>query len=133
MSGGQRVLRLLEGVCAVVAVLYATLLVLFTNYDAVLITYRNGDLTSTITVFTGASVGWLGLRLMRSPRRPSVGLFIGSACAVGLVAVLWWTNRPTVEEQHVTPTPGTGPLWESQPPDSTPGTAPPPAPPTAGP
>ncbi|MFF1570603.1 hypothetical protein ACFVY1_45945 [Streptomyces sp. NPDC058293] len=133
MSGGRRVLRLLEGLCAVIAMLYATLLVLFTNYDALLITYRNGDLTSTIAVFAGACVGWLGLRLVRSPRRPLVGLLAGGACAVGLVAVMWWTTRPTVEEQHVTPTPGTGRSWESQPPDSTQGTAPPPAPPTAGP
>ncbi|MBC9729975.1 hypothetical protein [Streptomyces sp. TRM68367] len=133
MSGGRRALRLLEGACAVIAVLYATLLALFTNYDALLITYKNGDLTPTIAVFTGACVGWLSLRLVRSLRRPPVGLFVGGLCAVALVAVLWWTTRPTVEEKHVTPTPGTGRFWESQPPDSTPDTAPPPAPPTAGP
>ncbi|MEU0219538.1 hypothetical protein ABZ281_32550 [Streptomyces sp. NPDC006265] len=133
MSGGRRVLRLLEGACAVVAVLYATLLVLFTNYDALMITYKNGDLNSTIAVFAGACIGWLGLRLVRSPRRLPVGLFAGGACAVALVAVLWWTTRPTVEEQHVTPTPSTGRFWESQHSENTPGTVPPPAPPTAGP
>jgi len=133
MSGGRRVLRLLEGACAVLAVLYATLLVLFTNYDALLIIYRNGDLTSTIAVFAGAYIGWLGLRLVRSPRHLPVGLLVGGACAVGLAAVLWWTTRPTVEEQHVTPTPSTGRSWESQHPENTPGTVPPPAPPTAGP
>ena len=133
MGGGRRVLRLLEGACAVVAVLYVTLLVLFTNYDALLITYRNGDLTSTITVFAVACVGWLGLRLARSPRRPSAGLLLGGACAVGLLARLWWTIHPTVEEQHVTPLPRTGRFVDSQPPENTPGSAPPPAPPTTGP
>jgi peptidoglycan/LPS O-acetylase OafA/YrhL len=126
-------LRLLERVCAVIAVLYATLLALFTTYDALLITYRNGDLTPTIAVFTGACVGWLGLRLVRSPRRPPIGLFVGGVCAVGLVVVLWWTTHPPVEEkQHVTPSPSTGGL-KSQPPDGAPGTAPLPAPPTARP
>ncbi|MFF1400786.1 hypothetical protein ACFVZD_44555 [Streptomyces sp. NPDC058287] len=125
MSGGQRVLRLLEWACAVVAALYATLLVLFTDYDALLISYRNGDLASTITVFAVACAGWLGLRLVRSPRRPPVGLLVGGACVVGLVAVLWWTTRPAVEERHDTPTPGTGRPGEAQPPDNTPGTAPP--------
>ncbi|OUD03891.1 hypothetical protein [Streptomyces swartbergensis] len=59
MSRVRRVLRLLEGLCAVIAVLYATLLVLFTNYDALLVTYENGNLASTIMVFAGACVaGW---------------------------------------------------------------------------
>ncbi|MGW5116058.1 hypothetical protein ACWEQ8_11530 [Streptomyces noursei] len=109
MSAGRRVLHLLEGACAAVAVLYATFLVLFSNYDALLVTYRNGKLSSTIVILAVACVGWLGLRLVRSPPRPSV------------------------EERHVTPTPGTGRFWESRPSDSTPGTAPPPAPPTSGP
>lgn len=133
MSGGRRVLRLLEGACAVVAVLYATLLVLFTNYDALLITYRNGDLTSAITVFTVACVGWFGLRLARSPRRSSAGLLLGGTCAVGLMAMLWWTTNPTVEQQHVTPSPSTGGFVDSQPPENAPGSTPPPAPPTTGP
>ncbi|MEV2194666.1 hypothetical protein AB0I02_27305 [Streptomyces phaeochromogenes] len=133
MSGGRRVLRLMEGACAVVAVVYAALLVLFTNYDALLITYKNGDLTPTIAVFAGACIGWLGLRLVRSPQRLPVGLFVGGACAVGLVTVLCWTTRLTVNEQHVTPTPSTGRFWESQHPENTPGTVPPPAPSTAGP
>ncbi|MBC9723808.1 hypothetical protein [Streptomyces sp. TRM68367] len=128
MRGVRRVLRLLEGLCAVIAVLYATLLVLFTNYDALLVTYENG-----IAVFAGACVGWVGLRLVRSPRRPPVRLAIAGACAIGLVAVMWWTTRPTADQQHVTPTPGTGRSWHSQPPNGTPGTVPPPAPPTAGP
>ncbi|WP_432168191.1 hypothetical protein [Streptomyces sp. bgisy031] len=111
MSRGQRVLRLMEGACAVVTVLFATLLVLSTNYDALLITYRNGDLTSTIVVFAVACVGWLGLRQLRSPRRPAVGLLVGGVCVVGLVAVLWWAFRPAAEERHDTPTPGpTAPL-----------------------
>ncbi|MDQ0745889.1 hypothetical protein QF034_000120 [Streptomyces africanus] len=126
-------MRLLERACAVIAVLYATLLTLFTDYDALLVTYKNGDLTPTIAVFTGACVGWLGLRLVRLPRRPPVGLFVGGVCAVGLVAVVWWTIHPTVEEQqHVRPSPSTGGL-KSQPTDSAPDTAPLPAPPTAGP
>ncbi|MFF2852943.1 hypothetical protein ACFVT5_42655 [Streptomyces sp. NPDC058001] len=129
----SRVLRLLEGACAVVAVLYATLLVLFADYDALRITYRNGDLDSTITIFAVACFGWLGMRLARSPRRLSAGLLVGGACAVGVMAVLWWTARPTVEEHHVTPTPSTGRYLDSQPPENTPGSAPPPAPPTAGP
>jgi len=133
MSGVRRVLRLLEGLCAVIAVLYATLLVLFTNYDALLVTYENGDLTSTIVVFAGACVGWVGLRLLRSPRRFPVGLVIAGVCAVGLVAVMWWATRPPADVQHVTPTPGTGGSWHSQPPNGTPGTVPPPTPPTAGP
>lgn len=126
-------LRLLEGLCAVIALLYATLFVLFTNYDALPVAYENGDLTSTIAVLATACVGWLGLRMMRSPRRPPIGLLIGGACAVGLAAVMWWTARPTAEVQHITPTPGTGRSWHSQPPNGSPGTAPPPAPPTAGP
>ena len=106
MNRGRRVLRLMEGVCAVVTVLFATLLVLSTNYDALLITYRNGDLTSTIAVFAVACVGWLGLRWLRSPRRPAIGLLVGGACVVGLLAVMWWAFRPAVEERHDTPTPG---------------------------
>ncbi|MFE2738782.1 hypothetical protein [Streptomyces sp. NPDC059349] len=119
MNRGRRVLRLLEAVCAAVTVLFAALLVLSTNYDALLITYRNGDLTSTIAVFAVACAGWLGLRLARSPRRPAVGLLVAGACGVGLLAVLWWAFRPAAEERHdTTPTPGP--------------TAPP-APPTSGP
>ncbi|WP_330237285.1 hypothetical protein [Streptomyces sp. NBC_00566] len=133
MSERSRVLRLLERVCAVVAVLYAMLLALFTNYDALLITYRNGDLTSTVAVFAAACAGWLGLRLVRSQRRLPIGLFVGGACAVALVTALWWVTRPTVEEQHVTPTPSTGRFRDSQPSGNAPGPAPPPAPPTAGP
>lgn len=133
MSEGPRVLRLLERVCAVVAVLYAMLLVLFTNYDALLITYRNGDLTSTIAVFATTCTGWLSLRLMRSQRRLPMGLFVAGACAIGLVTVLWWVTHPTVKEQHVTPPPSTGRSQEPQPPRNTPGPAYPPAPPTARP
>lgn len=61
MSGARRVLRLLEGLCAAIAVLYATLLVLSTNYDALLVTFKNGNLTSTIVVFAVACVGQLAL------------------------------------------------------------------------
>lgn len=133
MNEGPRVLRLLERVCAVVAVLYAMLLVLFTNYDALLITYRNGDLTSTIAVFATACTGWLSLRLMRSQRRVPIRLFVAGACAIGLVTVLWWMTHSTVKEQHVTPTPSTGRSQEPQPPRNIPGPAYPPAPPTARP
>ncbi|MFD5163250.1 hypothetical protein ACFWMJ_35230 [Streptomyces hawaiiensis] len=133
MTGNQRALRLLEGLCAVIALLYAALFVLCTNYDALPVAYENGDLTSTIAVFTGACVGWLGLRLVRSPRRAPTGLLVGGACAVALVAVLWWTARPTAEVQHIRPTPGTGSSWHPQPPDGGSGTAPSPAMPTAGP
>ncbi|MEU0384660.1 hypothetical protein [Streptomyces chartreusis] len=101
-------LRLLEGLCAVIALLHMTLFLLFTDYDALPVAYDNGDLTSTVAVFAGACAGWLGLRMVRSPRRPSVGLLIGGACAVGLVAVMWWTTRTTAEVQHITPTPGSG-------------------------
>lgn len=59
MSRVPRVLRLVEGLCAVIAVLYATLLVLFTNYDALLITYENGDLTPRFwSSQVRASAGW---------------------------------------------------------------------------
>lgn len=61
MSGARRVLRLLEGLCAAIAVLYATLLVLSTNYDALLVTFKNGNLTSTIVAFAVACVGQLAL------------------------------------------------------------------------
>ncbi|MEI5527136.1 hypothetical protein WB401_34830 [Streptomyces brasiliscabiei] len=131
MSGNRRALRLLEGVCAIIAVLYVALLVLSTNHDALLITYRNGDLTPMIAVFTGVCAGWWGLRLVRSPRRRPL-LLVGGASAVGLVAVLWWTAHPAVDEKHVTPVPSTGGL-ASQPSDSTPGAAPLPASPTTGP
>ncbi|MEU6660862.1 hypothetical protein [Streptomyces sp. NPDC046821] len=126
-------LRLLEWLCAVVAVLYAVLLVLFTNYGALLITYKNGDLTPTIAGFAVACAGWLGLRLVRSPRGFPVGVFIVAACLVGLASVTWWTSRSDAEEQRVTPSPSTGRVWDSQPPDYVPGTAPPPPPPSAGP
>ncbi|WP_159062685.1 hypothetical protein [Streptomyces caniscabiei] len=131
MRGSLRALRLLEAVCAVIAVLYATLLVVATNHDALLITYKNGDLTPTIAVFAAACAGWWGLRLVRSPRRLPA-LLVGGACAVGLVAVLWSTNHPTVNEKHVTPVPSTGGST-SQPSADAPGTAPLPASPTAGP
>ncbi|MFI1677347.1 hypothetical protein [Streptomyces sp. NPDC020607] len=126
-------LRPLEWLCAGIAVLYATLLALATNYDALLFTYENGDLTSTIAVFMGACIGWLGLRLARSRQRPRTGLVIGSACAVGLVAVLWWTTRPTAEVQHNTPTPGTERSWDPPPSDGAPGAVPPPPLPADGP
>ncbi|MGX1673266.1 hypothetical protein [Streptomyces sp. NPDC055400] len=66
--------------------LYATLLVLFSNYDALLVTYRNGDLTSTIAVFAGACVGWLGLRRVRFTVTPP-GL--GCSSVVRAPLVLW--------------------------------------------
>ncbi|MFC9462537.1 hypothetical protein [Streptomyces sp. NPDC056983] len=107
MNRGRGVLRLLEGVCAVVTVLFAVLLVLAANYDALLVTFRNGDLSSTIAVFAVACAGWLGLRLARSPRHPAVGLLVVGVCGVGLLAVLWWAFRPAAEERHdMTPTPG---------------------------
>ncbi|GAB3645092.1 hypothetical protein [Streptomyces sparsus] len=118
MRVGRWVLALLEGACAVTVLLAATLLVFSVPFDALRVAYRNGDLTSTIVVLAGACVGWLGLRLWRSPRRPPVGLLAGGVCAVGLVAVLWWTTRPMAEENPAVPTPGT---------------APPAAPPTTGP
>ncbi|MFD5123553.1 hypothetical protein [Streptomyces sp. NPDC058385] len=120
MNRGRGVLRLLEGVCAVVTVLFAALLVLATNYDALLVTYRNGDLTSTIAVFAVACAGWLGLRLARSPRRPAGGmLVVAGACGVGLLAVLWWAFRPAAEERHDT-TPTSGPTASQAPPTSGP-------------
>jgi hypothetical protein len=131
MRGNNRVLRLLEGLYAVIALLYAALFVLFTNYDALPVAYENGDLTSTIAVFTGACVGWLGLRMVRSPRHSPL-LIIG-ACPVCLVTVMWWTTRPTAEVQNTTPTPGTGSSRHPQAPNGGPGTAPSPAPPTARP
>ncbi|MFE6157078.1 hypothetical protein [Streptomyces sp. NPDC057889] len=119
MNRGRGVLRLLEGVCAVVTVLFAALLVLATNYDALLVTFRNGDLSSTIAVFAVACAGWLGLRLARSPRRPAVGLLVAGACGVGLLAVLWWAFRPVAEERHET-TPTPGPTAPTAPPSSGP-------------
>ncbi|WP_432164969.1 hypothetical protein [Streptomyces sp. bgisy031] len=112
-------LRLLEGVCAVVTVLFAALLVLATNYDALLLTYRNGDLSSTIAVFAVACAGWLGLRLARSPRSPAVRLLVACACGVGLLAVLCWAFRPAAEERHDT-TPTLGPTAPPAPPSSGP-------------
>ncbi|MBB6417852.1 hypothetical protein [Streptomyces sp. AK010] len=125
-------LRLVEGLCAVIALLYATLFVLFTNFDALPVASANGDLTSAIAVLAGTCFGWLGLRMVRSSRRPPVGLLIMGACAVGLVTVMWWAPHPTAEVQHTTPSPGPGSSWHA-PPNGSPRIAPSPPPPTAGP
>ncbi|MEU6183994.1 hypothetical protein [Streptomyces coeruleorubidus] len=75
----------MEGLCAVIALLYGTLLVLFTNYGALQVSYENGDLNSTIVVFAGACVGWVGLRLVRSPDAAQLGW-----SSVVHAPLAWW-------------------------------------------
>ncbi|MBA2949670.1 hypothetical protein [Streptomyces himalayensis] len=128
--------RLLEGACKVIVALgavYAALVLLLAHPDALLITYKHGGLTPLIIIFAGACADWLCLRLIRSRTRPPIVLVIGTVCAVGLLTVLWWGTRGTVEEQHITPSPPSGRFQQSQPPGNAPGTVQPPAPPSAGP
>lgn len=132
MRSSGLTLRLLEGACAAVVAMgavYAAVVLLAAQPEALLFTYRRGGLTSLITVFAGACVGWLGLRMIRSRQRAPVALVIGVVCAVGLLAVTWRTTRGTVEEQHVTPSSPPGRFQPSQPPGDAPGTVQPPAPP----
>lgn len=136
MNASRPALRLLEGALAVVVVLgvlYAALLPVIASRTALLSTYKRGGLTPLILIFAGACAGWLWLRLARSRKRPPIVLAAGSVCAVGLLAVMWSGTRDTVEERQVTPSPTSGRFHQSAPPDSTPGTASPPAPPSAGP
>ncbi|MEU6184245.1 hypothetical protein [Streptomyces coeruleorubidus] len=136
MNASRPAQRLLEGACAVIVVLgvlYAALLPLISDRSVLLSTYKRGGLTPLIIIFAGACVGWLCLRLARSRKRPPIVLAVGGVCAVGLLAVMWWTTRGTVEEQHVTPSPTSGRFHQSAPPDSAPGPVTPPAPPSAGP
>ena len=111
MHSSNLALRLLEGACQVIVALgavYAALLLLSADHDALLITYKSGGLTPLIIFFAAACVGWLCLRLIGSRQRPPVVLVLGVVCAVGLLAVLWRTTHGTVEEQHVTPSPPSG-------------------------
>lgn len=119
MRSNSLTLRLLEGACAAIVamgVVYAALLLLVAQPEALLYTYKRGGLTSLIMTFAGACAGWLCLRMVRTRQRPPVALVIGVVCAVGLLAVMWRTTRGTVEEQHVTPSPTTGPFHRSEPP-----------------
>lgn len=136
MRSSRLALRLLEGACAAIValgVVYAALLLLIADPDALLVTYKRGGLTPLIIFFAGACGGWLCLRLIRSRQRPPVVLVIGVVCAVGLLTVLWRGTHGTVEEQHITPSSPSGRFHQSQPPDNAPGTVQPPAPPSAGP
>jgi hypothetical protein len=136
MNASRPALRLLEGalaVAVVLGVLYAALLPVIASRTALLSMYKRGGLTPLIIIFAGACTGWLWLRLARSRKRPPIVLAAGGVCAVGLLAVMWSGTRDTVEQQHVTPSPNTGRFYQSAPPDSTPGTVPPPARPSAGP
>lgn len=137
MNASRPAQRLLERVCAVIVVLgvlYAALLPLIADGTALLSTYKRGGLIPLIIIFAGACAGWLCLRLARSRKRPpTVLVVVGGVCAVGLLAVMWWTTRGTVEEQRVTPSPTSGRFHQSAPSDNTPGTVTPPAPPSAGP
>ncbi|MGW8688019.1 hypothetical protein ACWGNN_44830 [Streptomyces sp. NPDC055817] len=129
-------LRLLEGACKVIVALgavYAALVLLLADPDALLIIYKRGGLTPLIIIFAGACAGWLCLRVIRSRTRAPVVLVIGAVCAVGLLTVLWQGTRDTVEEQYITPSPPSGRFQQSQPPGDAPDTVQPPAPPSAGP
>lgn len=136
MNVSRLALRILEGALAavvVLGVLYTALLPLVASRMALLSTYKRGGLTPLIIIFAGACAGWLCLRLARSRKRPPIVLAAGSVFAVGLLAVMWSGTRDTVEQQDVTPSPTTGRFHQSAPPDNTPGTVPPPTPPSAGP
>ncbi|PWI12302.1 hypothetical protein DIZ27_01555 [Streptomyces sp. NWU339] len=129
-------LRLLEGACKVIVALgavYAALILLLADPDALLITYKRGRLTPLIIIFAGSCAGWLCLRLIRSRQRPPIVLVVGVVCAVGLLTVLWRGTRGTVEEQHITPSPPSGRFQQSQPPGNAPGAVQPSVPPSAGP
>lgn len=103
--------RLLEGACRLLVALgavYAVVLLLTADPDALLITYERGGLTPLILLFAGACAGWLCLRTIRSRQRLPVMVVIGVACAIGMLAVLWRTANAPAEE-HVTPSPSSVP------------------------
>lgn len=132
MRRSSLTLRLLEGACAAIVALgmvFAAVLLLVAQPEALLYTYRRGGLTSLIIGFAGACAGWLCLRTIRSRQRPPVALIIAVVCAVGLLTVMWRTTRGTAEEQHVTPSSPPGRFHPSPPPGDAPGTVQPPAPP----
>ncbi|MFE6888246.1 hypothetical protein [Streptomyces sp. NPDC057694] len=135
MRSGRLALRLSEWACAALVALgmvYAALLLLVADPDALLVTYKRGGLSPLIIFFAGVCACWLCLRLISSRQRPPVVLVIGVVCAVGLLAVLWRGTQGTVEEQHVTPSSPSGRFHPSQHPDDAPGAVQPPAPPSAG-
>ncbi|MBP0460168.1 hypothetical protein [Streptomyces montanisoli] len=121
MGAGQVVLRLLEAVCAVVAMLFALLLVLATDYETLRAAYHNGALTGVVIVFVVVCIAWLVLWRKRTGRRVSAWLVVAllacGACALVLVAVVRGAALSTNHEPHIEP--------------ATTGTPPPPAPPPA--
>ncbi|MCM2578087.1 hypothetical protein [Streptomyces meridianus] len=122
MSAGQVVLRLLEAVCAVVAILLALLLVLATDYEHLRAAYNTGGLARVVMVFVVVCAAWMVLWRKRTGRRISawraVALPACGACALVLVAVLGGAARTTYHERHIEP--------------ATTDTPSPPVPPTAG-
>lgn len=107
MSAGQVVLRPLEAVCAVVAMLLALLLVLATDYEHLRAAYNNGGLTRVVMVFVMVCAAWLILWRKRTGRRMSawlaVALLACGACALVLVAVVGGAARTTDHERHIEP------------------------------
>ncbi|MFJ7417345.1 hypothetical protein ACIQXD_01880 [Streptomyces uncialis] len=134
MHRNSLLLRLLRRACGIIVALgavYAALLLLTADPDALLITYRSGGLTPLITFFAAACAGWLCLRLTGPQERPPVLPVIAVVSATALLIVLWRRTDGTVDEQHiVTPSPSSG---HSQSDGRAPDTPVPTAAPTVGP
>lgn len=110
MSVSHGALRLLEAVCAVVAMLLALLLALSTDYEHLRAAYDNGALTQVVIAFVLVCGAWLVLWRRRTGRRLpawlAVALLAGGACALVLVGA----GERGHPQPHVEPTTiGTGP------------------------
>lgn len=90
MTAGQVVWRLLEAVCAVVAMLLVLLLVLATDYETLRAAYHHGALTGPVMFFVVVCAAWLVLWRKRTARRVSPWLIAtmlaAAACALVLVS-----------------------------------------------
>jgi peptidoglycan/LPS O-acetylase OafA/YrhL len=107
MSAGQGVLRLLEAVCAVAAMLLALLLALSTDYEHLRAAYDNGALTQVVIAFVLVCGAWFILWRRRTGRRmsawPAAALLAGGACVLVLVA-LGEGGPHGHPERHIVPT-----------------------------